>query len=108
VKPDVENLVLVWNGEEFIAEAHFLGSHIRVRCRYDTYQRCWGSDVFLIEQDNSCRIAIPPWQLYATSRLGSVRRGLHRAKFSIMGVNPSSDVSEMGCGLCFALEHGGG
>lgn len=95
MKPNVENLSFAWNGEEFVAEADFLGKSICVRCRYDNYQRCWSSDVFLIEESGPRRLAIHPSDLYAPSKTGAVHRGMRMAKYAIMGIDrPVAAISE--------------
>ena len=96
VKPNVENLGFFWIGEEFVAEADFLGKHISVRCRYDTYQRCWRSDVFLAEESGPRRLALQPSDLYASTKTGAVHRGMRLAKYAVMGIErpvaaPSED-----------------
>lgn len=92
MKPNVENLNFVWIGEKLIASADFLGQHIGVHCEYDTYQRCWRSDVFLLGETGLRRIEIHPSDLYANTRLGSVHRGMRRAKQSIAASTLSTVV----------------
>lgn len=92
MKRRVENLVCAWIGDDYVAEADFMGKRLHVRCRFDTYQRCWSSDVYLMEESGLRAIDVAPWRLYSSSKLGAVYRGLRMAKYSIQGIQPAVSI----------------
>ena len=105
MKPNIENLATTWMGQDYVAEGDFLGQHVIVQCSYDTYQRCWSSKVFRIDKDGQHRLFIPPHEMYSSSNLGSVHRGLRMAKYLLLGVERPVRVAVDDARLWAASEH---
>ena len=85
--PDqVENLVLVELGPEFVAEADFREFRLSVRCVYNPANWCWIYHVFIVDEKGLNRISAYPSRLRCATRLGAVHMGMQFAVNHILGI----------------------